>query len=108
MKKLVMVLWVFCGLFIVVDERVGNSVLLKREAVGSDEEGNELVQPVAIGKVYRRGYKNDRAVCVIELETIAIDEATCGMRTKERAGELLQEVSIDAKGWIDAAVRFSS
>ena len=94
----------FC---LATNEGFGNSVLLERKAVGSDEEGNELVQPVAIGKVYSRGYKDDRVVCVIELETIAVDEAACGMGTKEGARKLLQEVPKDMNGWIDVTVRFS-
>ena len=75
--------------------------------MGSDEEGNELVQPGAVGEVYRRGYKDDGVVGVVELETVAIDEAGCGMGTKNRAGKPLQEVATDMKGWIEVTVGFS-
>ena len=44
--------------------------------------GDELVLPVALGKVDRGGYKDHRTIGVIELETITIDEADGGMKTE--------------------------
>jgi len=68
--------------------------------------GDELVLPVALRKVDRGGHEDHRTVGVIELETIAIDEADGGMRTKWRNQEHFQEVTTDLKGRINLVSEF--
>jgi hypothetical protein len=71
-----------------------------------DYGGDELVLPVALRKVDRGGHEDHRTVGVIELETVAIDEADGGVRTKQRNGEHFQEVTTDLKGRLDLLLDF--
>ena len=71
-----------------------------------DYGGDELVLPVALRKVDHGGHEDHRTVGMIELETVAINEADGGMRTKQRNREHLQEVTTDLKGRFDLALGF--
>ena len=84
---------------------IENGILLGRKMVESDDAGDELVQPFALRKIYRRGCEDGSTVDVIELEAIVIDEGSGSIR-KERSGEHFQQVTADLRGRTDLTLSF--